>query len=121
MGTIDEATYSAFLKEIKEQVYRSQYQALKNVNKELLALYWFIGKCISLKLEQLGWGKSVVSTLSVDIQKEFSGIKEFSESNLWRMKSFYETYKRNEKLAPLVREIAWSHNLVILEKCKDDL
>ncbi len=38
-----------------------------------------------------------------------------------RMKLFYETYERSEKLAPLVREIGWSHNLVIIEKCKDDL
>jgi len=84
-------------------------------------LYWFIGKSIAVKLEQSGWGKSVVTTLSEDLQKEFPGTKGFSDSNLWRMKGFYETYNKNEKLAPMVREIAWSHNLVILEKCKDDL
>jgi len=120
MGTIDKAAYSTFLEEIKEQVYRSQYQALKEVNKELLGLYWFIGKSIAVKQEQSGWGKSVVTTLSEDLQKEFPGIKGFSGSNLWRMKGFYETYSQNEKLAPMVREIGWSHNLVILEKCKDD-
>ena len=84
-------------------------------------MYWFIGKSIAVKLEQSGWGKSVVTTLSEDLQKEFPGTKGFSDSNLWRMKGFYETYNKNEKLAPMVREIAWSHNLVILEKCKDDL
>jgi predicted nuclease of restriction endonuclease-like (RecB) superfamily len=120
MVTIDKAAYNTFLKEIKEQVYRSQYQALKEVNKELLDLYWFIGKCIAMKQEQSGWGKSVVGTLAADLQKEFSGIKGFSGSNLWRMKSFFEAYNKNEKLAPMVREIAWSHNLVILEKCKDE-
>ncbi|MBD1395434.1 PDDEXK nuclease domain-containing protein [Mucilaginibacter glaciei] len=120
MGTIDKAAYSTFLEEIKEQVYRSQYQALKEVNKELLGLYWFIGQSIAVTQEQSGWGKSVVTTLSEDLQKEFPGIKGFSGSNLWRMKGFYETYSQNEKLAPMVREIGWSHNLVILEKCKDD-
>ena len=84
-------------------------------------MYWFIGKSIAVKLEQSGWGKSVVTTLSEDLQKEFPGTKGFSDSNLWRMQGFYETYNKNEKLAPMVREIAWSHNLVILEKCKDDL
>jgi predicted nuclease of restriction endonuclease-like (RecB) superfamily len=120
METIDKAAYSTFLEEIKQQVYHSQYQALKEVNKELLGLYWFIGKGIAGKQEQLGWGKSVVTTLAEDLQKEFPGTKGFSVSNLWRMKSFFETYNENEKLAPLVREIGWSHNLVILEKCKDE-
>jgi predicted nuclease of restriction endonuclease-like (RecB) superfamily len=59
--------------------------------------------------------------LSQDLQTEFPGIKGFSAANLWRTKSFYETYVDNEKLAPMVREIGWTHNLAILEKCKDDL
>lgn len=45
----------------------------------------------------------------------------FSAASLWRMKSFYETYRANLKLAPMVREIGWSHNIIIIEKCKDDL
>lgn len=53
--------------------------------------------------------------------KEFPGISGFSAANLWRMRLFYESYVNNEKLAPMVREIGWSHNLVIVEKCKDDL
>jgi predicted nuclease of restriction endonuclease-like (RecB) superfamily len=66
------------------------------------------------------WGKSVVEQLAKDLQAEFPGIKGFSASNLWRMKLFHETFVDNEKLAPLVREIGWSHNLIIMEKCKDD-
>jgi predicted nuclease of restriction endonuclease-like (RecB) superfamily len=49
------------------------------------------------------------------------GIGGFSASNLWRMRGFYETYAPFEKLAPLVREIGWSHNIVILERCHDFL
>jgi len=52
------------------------------------------------------WGKSIVQQLASDLQCEFPGISGFSASNLWRMKSFYETYRDSEKLAPLVREIA---------------
>ncbi|WP_084600823.1 DUF1016 N-terminal domain-containing protein [Methanolacinia paynteri] len=47
-----------------------------------------------------------------ELQKDFPGISGFSASNLWRMKNFYETYRGSEKLAPLVREIGWSHSLL---------
>jgi len=67
------------------------------------------------------WGKSVVSRLAEDLQAEFPGIGGFSASNLWRIRGFYEAYAAKPKLAPLVREIGWSHNLIVLEKCKDDL
>lgn len=56
-----------------------------------------------------------------DLQNEFVGMKGFSSSNLCRIRNFYLSYKDNEKLAPMVREIAWSHNIIIFEKCKDDL
>jgi predicted nuclease of restriction endonuclease-like (RecB) superfamily len=61
-----------------------------------------------------------VENLAKDLQNEFPGIQGFSVGNLWRMRAFYLQYQSNEKLAPLVREISWSKNIVILEKCKDD-
>lgn len=120
MGITESKAYRAFLKEIKEAIYQAQYKAIKSVNKELIGLYWHIGGQIVEKQQQQGWGKSVVENLSKDLEGEFPGLKGFSSSNLWRMKGLYEQYKDKEKLAPLVREIGWSHNLVILEKCKDD-
>jgi predicted nuclease of restriction endonuclease-like (RecB) superfamily len=63
----------------------------------------------------------VVERLAADLRAEFPGIGGFSSSNLWRMKAFFEAYRGLEKLVPLVREIGWSHNLVILERCKDPL
>jgi len=114
-------SYTNFLEEIKEKIYQSQYRALQAVNTELINLYWELGKSIIEKQKQYGWGKSVVESLAKDLQKEFPGTRGYSSSNLWRMKSFYQEYYENEKLAPLVREIGWSHNLVILEKCKDDI
>ena len=59
--------------------------------------------------------------LSKELQKEFPGAKGYSVANLWRMRNFYLSYRNSEKLAPLVREISWSNNIVIMEKCKDDL
>jgi len=121
MNITNAKDYESFFTEVKEHVYKSQYKALKQVNEELIALYWSIGELIVVKQVAFGWGKSVVETLSNDLQKEFVGVKGFSVSNLWRMKRFYDEYHQNKKLAPMVREIGWSHNILILEKCKDDL
>lgn len=55
------------------------------------------------------------------MHKEFPGAKGYSAANLWRMRNFYLTYRNSEKLAPLVREISWSNNIIIMEKYKDDL
>jgi len=115
------AEYKTFLKEIKERIHRAQYDALKSVNKELINLYWDIGKSIVAKQEKLGWGKSIVETLAGDLQKEFPGIHGFSSANLWRMRNFYIAYQENEKLAPLVREISWTKNVIIIERCKDNI
>jgi predicted nuclease of restriction endonuclease-like (RecB) superfamily len=110
--------YKQFLATIKEKVYQSQYQAMKQVNKALINLYWEIGQSIVEKQQQHNWGKSVVETLAKDLQKEFPGMEGFSSRNVWRMRTFYLAY---EKLPPMVAEIGWSHNMLILEKCKDEL
>ncbi|HHT9135770.1 MAG TPA: PDDEXK nuclease domain-containing protein [Candidatus Wunengus sp. YC60] len=121
MSAIVTVEYKTFFKEIKERIYKAQYDALKAVNKELINLYWDIGKSIVVKQEKLGWGKAIVETLAKDLQKEFPGIQGFSSANLWRMRNFYLAYNKNEKLAPMVREISWTKNIIILEQCKDDI
>jgi len=113
--------YVRFVSEVKELIRRSQYQALKAVNKELIKLYWDIGRMIVEKQQSLGWGKSVVEQLSKDIQHEYPGIEGFSTTNLWNMRLFYSEIQQNEKLQPLVGEISWTKNIVILTKCKDPL
>ncbi len=115
-----EKTIKSFVKELKDRISRAQYEALKAVNKEQILLYWDIGKMIVEKQDALGWGKSVVKTLSVELQKEFPGMSGFSVDNLWRMRKFFLHYNANEKLAPLVQEISWSKNIIIMEKCNDD-
>jgi predicted nuclease of restriction endonuclease-like (RecB) superfamily len=111
--------YKAFFIEIKEKIYKAQYEALKQVNTALIKLYWDIGKSIVEKQKKHKWGKSVVENLSIDLQKEFIGVNGLSSDNLWRMRKFYLNYEVQSKLAPLVQEIGWSHNIVIMEKCKD--
>jgi predicted nuclease of restriction endonuclease-like (RecB) superfamily len=111
--------YKAFLAEIKEKVYQSQYEAMKQVNKALIKLYWEIGRSIVEKQQKHKWGKSVVENLSSDLQKEFAGVNGLSADNLWRMRKFYLNYEAQVKLAPLVQQIGWSHNVVIMEKTRD--
>jgi predicted nuclease of restriction endonuclease-like (RecB) superfamily len=115
------AEYDNFIVEIKNKIRKSQYEAMKAVNTTLINLYWGIGEEIYNQQQEKGWGKSIVEVLSNEIQKEFPEVKGFSASNLWRMRNFYLTYKDIENLAPLVREISWTKNIVITEKCKDNL
>lgn len=112
--------YQDFLVKIKERIRSAQYEAFKAVNQELVDLYWDIGRIIVERQDIEGWGKAVVEQLAADLRTEFPGVGGFSASNLWRMKAFL-AYTDLEKLAPLVREIGWSHNLAILERCKDPL
>lgn len=111
--------YLNFKDEITARIRSAQYEALKAVNREMIALYWEIGKRITEQQTALGWGKSVVENLSRDIQKEFPGIKGFGVSNMWDMARFYAEYRSNEILQPLVGEISWSKHIVILTKCKE--
>jgi len=96
--------YGSLLIEVKERIRAGQYQALRAVNKELIGLYWDIGRMIARRQEYEGWGKSVVKRLSDDLQQEFPGIKGFSVQNLWYMRQFYQEYHDSEKLQPLVGE-----------------
>ena len=111
--------YAHLLTEVKKRVRSAQYAALKAVNTELVGLYWDIGRMIVERQAGETWGKAVVQQLAGDLQREFPGVSGFSTSNLWRMKRFFEEYQGVEKLAPLVREIGWSHNIVIMERCSD--
>lgn len=113
--------YPEFLLQLKSRIRKGQLEALRSANRELLELYWDIGHLIFEKQQSLGWGRSVVETLSNDLQCEFSGRSGFSSQNLWLMRQFYCEYSNQPNLQPLVREISWSKNLVIMARCKDYL
>ena len=121
MSVVITAEYKSFLIEIKERIYNAQYDALKAVNKELINLYWDIGRLIVAKQDALGWGRAIVETLAKDLQKEFPGMQGFSVQNLWNMRQFYLAYKDNLKLQPMVGEISWTKNVIIMQRCKDDI
>jgi len=112
--------YNTFLKDIKHRIRTAQYEALKAVNKEMILLYWDIGGKIVDNQKKHGWGKAIVVSLAKDLQADFPGVAGYSTDNLWRMRKFYLNYSNKPKLAPLVQELAWAHNIVIMEKCKND-
>ena len=86
----------------------------------MINLYWNIGKHISQKIKSSEWGKGIVSNLSDYLKQTEPKVKGFSSQNLWRMKQFFEVYNENEKLSPMVREISWTNNLIIISKSKSD-
>ncbi len=111
--------YGKFLSEIKDRIQEAQVSALKAVNRQLVSLYWNLGKEIVEKQTQESWGDSVIEKLAIDLQNAFPGIKGFSKRNLWNMRDLYVSYSTNEKLQPLVAEISWTHNIYILSTCKN--
>lgn len=84
--------YTAWLGEVKSRIQVARIAAARSVNRELILLYWDIGREIVEKQEKLGWGKSVVETLSRDLKAEFPGLRGFSANNLWLMRQFFSEY-----------------------------
>lgn len=121
MNKLISKEYRGLLGEIKQRIHSAQYEALRKVNKELILLYWDIGRIIVESQKNSKWGMSVVEKLAKDLQFDFPGIKGFSARSIWRMRELYLTYKDNAKLSPMVTEISWTHNIIILYKCKDNL
>jgi predicted nuclease of restriction endonuclease-like (RecB) superfamily len=89
---IKKSIYISFIKQVKEEILSSRYTAAKLVNKELLLLYFKVGKLISERIEKEKWGSKVIETISTDLQKNLQGLRGFSATNLKYMKRFYEMY-----------------------------
>jgi predicted nuclease of restriction endonuclease-like (RecB) superfamily len=111
--------YQEFLREVKAQVVQSRILAVRAVNRSLIDPYWSLGKLIVERQEVLGWGNAVVERLSADLKTEFPEMKGFSPQNLWLIRQFYTEYQQTPNLQQLVGEIAWSHNILIMQRVKD--
>lgn len=105
-------------REVIGLIQSARVRALRTVNTELIDLYWRVGEYISRKIESAAWGKAVVQQLADYLERTDPELRGFSASNLWRMRQFYETYRGSSKLATLLRELPWSHNLCIMGRCK---
>lgn len=105
--------------EIVTLIKSSRNNIIHITNTALIDLYWNVGEYLYYKLSTSEWGSGVVNQLSEYITKKYPEIKGFSNKNLWRMKQFYENYSLHDtKLSPLVREINWTNNMIILSRTK---
>ena len=113
-----EASDQAAFEEIVRLIEQSRLQAAQAVNTALIDLYWGVGEYVSRRIQTDGWGKGTVLSLSAFVQKRQPGIRGFSPQNIWRMRQFFETYRDQPILSPLLRELPWSSHLHILSRSK---
>ena len=92
---------------------------LKAVNKQLVALYWDIGKLIVERQINADHGAAIAEQLAADLRQEFPGVSGYSRRNVFYMREFYLAYCDLPKVQPLVAQIGWTNNLIILQRCKD--
>ena len=104
--------------EVISMIETRRNNAYRKVNEELILLYWDFGKYVSEKIKDNQWGNKIVDKLVEFMQKEYPTMKGFNRAGIYRMKQFYETYKDNEVVAPLVRQLSWTNNILILGSTK---
>jgi len=100
--------------EIVKMIETRRNNAYRKINEELISLYWDFGKYISEKVNDANWGDKIIDKLVDFMKREYLTMKGFTRAGIYRMKQFYETYKDNEIVVPLVRQISWTHNVMIL-------
>lgn len=105
--------------EVVGMIRTTRQNVIRVANTALIDLYWKVGEYLSHKIASAEWGDGVVSQLADHISRNCPDVKGFSDKNLWRMKQFYEAYADNaEELSTLLRQISWSHNRLIMSRCK---
>jgi predicted nuclease of restriction endonuclease-like (RecB) superfamily len=104
--------------EVVHLIKSARKQAFQAVNTTLIELYWQVGAYISHKIESAEWGDKVVEQLADYLARTQPGLRGFTRANLFRMRQFYEIYRHDEKLSPLVTQLSWTHNLIIISQSK---
>ena len=115
-NSIDISKYKEIFENIKQEVLKSQYKAMQAVNRELIFMYWHIGKII---VDNSKWGNKFIDNLSIDLKLEFPEVTGFSVRNLKYMKKLAEEYPNFEFVQQVVAQIPWGHNIILLDKVKD--
>ena len=104
--------------QITQLIVAARTRAVQAVNTTLIDLYWQVGQTISQKIAQTQWGDGVVAQLAAHLAQTQPGLRGFTSRNLFRMRQFYETYRGDELVSPLARQLPWTHNLIILNQSK---
>lgn len=111
-----ETDFKQLIINVKKDILSTRYKIIENANLELLNLYFRLGKIIS---ENVKYGNNIIDDISLALKLEFPDMKGFSKRNLYRMKLFYEQYKKFEILPLVVAKLPWTHNCLLIEKVKD--
>lgn len=112
------ADYAAWLTELKSRIHTAQQRAALAVNRELVLLYWQIGRDILARQGREGWGAKVIERLAQDLRNAFPDMKGFSRANLMYMRAFAEAWPDGEIVQQAVGQLPWGHNLVLLTRLK---
>jgi hypothetical protein len=112
--------FNDILELVIDRIKKAQYNALKSFSIEKVNLAWDLGLIISTKVRENNWGSKVVFALSQELQLNFPGVTGFNSRDLAYMKQLFETYSSNPIMPPLVAQISWSNNRVILDKINLD-
>jgi predicted nuclease of restriction endonuclease-like (RecB) superfamily len=110
--------YAPWLEELKSRIHNAQQRAALAVNRELVLLYWHIGRDILTRQTEQGWGSKVIERLAHDLRVAFPGMKGFSRANLMYMRAFAEAWPEAAIVQQAVGQLPWGHNLVLLTKLK---
>src|SRR5580658_11107063 len=111
--------YQELLQEIKGRIRTAQVRAALAVNRELVLLYWSIGRDLSQRFASEGWGTKINERLASDLQAEFPGVEGFSPRNFRYMRALAEAWPEQEILQSLIAKLPWGHNLRVLDRIKD--
>ena len=115
----DDDRYSALLNDLKQRIRTAQVRAALAVNRELVMLYWQMGREILQRQQAEGWGGKVIQRLAKDLKQEFPDVKGFSRSNLMYMRAFAEAWPDEAIVQQAAGQIPWFHNCTLLDKVKD--
>ena len=111
-----ERRYGALLEELKERIRAAQVRAVRAVNRELVGLYWQIGRDILARQGQEGWGSGVVTRLAADLRREFPEMRGLSRTNLAYMRAFAEAWPDDATVLEPLGNLPWGHNVVLLDR-----
>jgi predicted nuclease of restriction endonuclease-like (RecB) superfamily len=110
------ANYALLLDSLREHIRRAQIRAALSVNREMVLLYWQIGREILAQQAQHGWGAKVIDHLSQDLRQAFPEMKGFSPRNLKYMRAFAEAWPDDLFVQEVLAQITWYHNITLVEK-----
>jgi predicted nuclease of restriction endonuclease-like (RecB) superfamily len=113
------AGHTELLQELKARIRTAQVRAAFAVSRELILLYWSIGREILTRQDAQGWGAKIVERLAHDLQVEFPGVESFSARSLKYMRAFAAAWPEESIVQQLVAQLTWGHNIRVLDRIKD--